>query len=440
MTHLSPAIFAMWSVSSVLLTAFCFHHIWHYDRFRCLLTNHGPYSGAFKRLMTYTYVLTLPMITIYSVGNAVIKYQEGFVSTADFGVVPKPYAQWTKAHQDATFPLLMFFAIGFGLEMTTHLEELCFWMFLMNATASSQDWFRSAYFGIWACGSLAALVCVPVTAAIFRNNPLQSEAYTFLVGSIGSLALTIFFVPTLYSFPEFMRNLVKHGVDKPTIMRLMKFYELNRLRIFFRLLFVLPLVILGIDGVRPHDHPINQSMFWTDLFGVTAAFGCIVSSAITLLIFFPRSEENEYESSSFAHLGNTEASQRKDQQKARDYPTERNHPGATSQISIGSPSIPQASIKSPLSFAPRFALEDEDYPLGKCQSPNLQSSEPGRNADHGSSTSVVSGAPLRPNRLGPNGDVELGNVQDLPTGGEWVSSWTSRFRSPLDVVQLGRAF
>jgi len=64
--------------------------------------NHGPYSGAFKRLMTvssrspafgfraeqspqYTYILSLPLITIYSVGNAVIKYQEGFVYDAEFG-------------------------------------------------------------------------------------------------------------------------------------------------------------------------------------------------------------------------------------------------------------------------------------------------------------------------------------------------------------------
>ena len=63
--------------------------------------NHGPYSGAFKRLMTvrsppppgsqtqqpiqYTYILTLPLITVYSVGNAAIKYQEGFVINKHHG-------------------------------------------------------------------------------------------------------------------------------------------------------------------------------------------------------------------------------------------------------------------------------------------------------------------------------------------------------------------
>ena len=37
----------------------------------------------------------------------------------------------------------------------------------------------------------------------------------------------------------------------------------QRLRIFFRLLFLIPLVVLGIDGSKPHGHPINESMFWT---------------------------------------------------------------------------------------------------------------------------------------------------------------------------------
>ncbi|KAF9649491.1 hypothetical protein BDM02DRAFT_3083778, partial [Thelephora ganbajun] len=315
MTHLSPAVFGMWSVSGVLLTSFCFYHLWHYDRFKCLRINHGPYSGAFKRLMTYTYLLTLPTITVYSVGNAVIKYQEGFIFHPHFGVLPKPYTEWSKAHRDAIFPLTMLFSIGFSLEMyvlvswefviirLTSLEELCFWLFLMRATASSQDWFKSTYFLIWSCGSLTALIYVPTVSVVFRNDPLKNEAYTFLAGSIGSLALTLSFVPILYSFPGFLRDLVRQGVDNATVIRLRKFHELNQLRIVFRLLFVVPLVILGIDGTKPHGHPINESVVLTDIFGMVSAFGCLVSSAITLLIFFPRNSKTEYESSHLGRLG-----------------------------------------------------------------------------------------------------------------------------------------
>ena len=45
--------------------------------------------------------------------------------------------------------------------------------------------------------------------------------------------------------------------------------------------------------------------------------------------------------------------------------------------------------------------------------------------------SVTSSAPLRPNRLGPNGDIELGGAVNPPGTGEWVNNWTSRYRSPL---------
>lgn len=38
-----------------------------------------------ERSSQYTYILTLPLITTYSVGNAVIKYREGFVFDTQFG-------------------------------------------------------------------------------------------------------------------------------------------------------------------------------------------------------------------------------------------------------------------------------------------------------------------------------------------------------------------
>lgn len=85
----------------------------------------------------------------------------------------------------------------------------------MNASASSQDWFKSTYFRVWLCGSVVALVCFPTIAIVSRHDPLkvcqflayrdkrvtreslQNEAYTFLAAGIGSLALTLLFVPIL---------------------------------------------------------------------------------------------------------------------------------------------------------------------------------------------------------------------------------------------------
>jgi hypothetical protein len=70
--------------------------------------------------------------------------------------------------------------------------------------------------------------------------------------------------------------------------------------VVFRLLFTVPLLILGVDGVRPHHH-INESMLWTgiyicwpcypkiysydlDFLAIVAGFGVAISSGITLVV------------------------------------------------------------------------------------------------------------------------------------------------------------
>ena len=89
------------------------------------------------------------------------------------------------------------------------------------------------------------------------------------------MSLTLWFMPILWTFPTFINNLVsvlyppsgscvvltrsqkKNGVDTRTIVRLTTFHELNCLRVVFRFLFVAPLLVLAVDGVRPHQH-VNE--------------------------------------------------------------------------------------------------------------------------------------------------------------------------------------
>jgi hypothetical protein len=203
-----------------------------------------------------------------------------------------PYQLWEKSEQAAIFPFTLMFSIGWSMEIVTHLEELCFWLFLVNAGSAQQNWFRSPYFKVWVLGSVAAVLYMPLVTIFTRSNHLMNEAYTFLAGSLGSLCLTLWFMPVLWTFPRFLNNLKADGVDTGTIVRLTKFSELNNIRVLFRFLFTLPLLVLGVDGVTPHKH-VNESMFWTDILAITAGFGCAISSGITLVIFFPRSIEGE---------------------------------------------------------------------------------------------------------------------------------------------------
>ncbi|KAJ7033463.1 hypothetical protein C8F04DRAFT_1104815 [Mycena alexandri] len=291
MSHTSPSTYLVWTIMGGILLAFLLFHLWSFDRFKCLKWNNGPYSGAFKRVMTYSYLLSVPLLLSYSVGFTIIKYQQGFFDN-NGQIIPTPSTMWPESAQRAIFPLTLAFSVGWGMEMISHLEELCFWLFLVNSGSVQQDWFRSWYFRTWIFGSVFAIIYMPLLTIFTRSDPLRMEAYTFLGGSLGSLSLTLWFIPILWAFPAFLASLKSEGVDTPTIVRLTKFHELNMIRIVFRFIFVIPFVILGVDGVRPHVH-INESMFWTDFLTMVSAFGCCISSAITLVIFFPRSVEGE---------------------------------------------------------------------------------------------------------------------------------------------------
>ncbi|KAJ7099328.1 hypothetical protein B0H15DRAFT_927819 [Mycena belliarum] len=291
MSHTSPATYLVWSIISCVLFAFLVFHMWSFDRFKCLKWNNGPYSGAFKRVMTYSYLLSVPLIMTYAIGFTIIKYQQGFIEFKG-AIIPKPAAMWPESARRAIFPLMLTFTVAWSMEMITHLEELCFWLFLVNSGSVQQNWFHSWYFRTWIFGSTLAIIYMPLLTILTRADPVKCEAYTFLAGSLGSLSLTLWFTPILWAFPAFLASLKSEGVDTATIVRLTKFHELNLIRIIFRFIFVVPFVVLGVDGVRPHSH-INESMLWTDFLTMIAAFGCCISSAMTLVIFFPRSVEGE---------------------------------------------------------------------------------------------------------------------------------------------------
>ncbi|KAG6877595.1 hypothetical protein C0992_009641 [Termitomyces sp. T32_za158] len=56
----------------------------------------------------------------------------------------------------------------------THLEELCFWLFLLNSgSAVQQNWFHSLYFKAWVTGSILALTYMPIVTVLTHSDPLK---------------------------------------------------------------------------------------------------------------------------------------------------------------------------------------------------------------------------------------------------------------------------
>jgi len=288
----SPPTYLTWAILSTLTGVFLLFHLWKFDQFKCLRWNKGPYSGAFKRIMTYTFLITIPLLMVYSIGMTILSYKMGYIDLPGIGTMPLPVDLWPEYYHRMFFPLNLIFSIAWGFEIITHLEELCFWLFLVNAGSVQQDWFRSFYFKVWSVGSIMAVVYMPVTTIVTRSDPIKTVAATFLAGSISDLILNLNNLTVLYKFPTFLRELKSEGVDIGTIVRLTTFYELNYIRVLFRFLFTVPLLILGVDGLT-NALAVNMSLFASEFLAFLGGVGCMVSAGMTLVVFFPRSVSTE---------------------------------------------------------------------------------------------------------------------------------------------------
>ncbi|KAG8862227.1 hypothetical protein FRB96_001806 [Tulasnella sp. 330] len=286
MSQLSPAATLMWAILSMMLCCFLLYHLYQFDKFQCLKWSSRQEEGSFKRMLTYTYLFSVPLFVAFAVTLTVLKYHHGYTQILDGDIILTPLAFWSDQARTAAKVAYAFFAVSWALEMVAHLEELNFWLFLLTTTSTPRQWQRSPYFYIWCAGSIVALIGMPVAVGI-SSDQNRAEANVFLAGSLGSAAITLASLRVNWIFPRFIKKLRGEGAEPEVVCRLAKFNELNNVRIAFRFLLVVPTMILGIQGIRLVSH-VERIHFWMDLLAILAGVGTAISSAITLLVFFPR--------------------------------------------------------------------------------------------------------------------------------------------------------
>ncbi|KAF9262679.1 hypothetical protein L218DRAFT_903711 [Marasmius fiardii PR-910] len=293
MSAFSPSSFLLWSILACLFQAFLVFHLWYYDRFQCIKWSSGRQPGAFKRVMTYSYLATVPMLMVFSVVMAVLSYQEGWEPVPSIGILtPKPFTLYTHPHKKFLLPMCFLLACAWSLELVTHLEELTFWLFLLHQGPSKRDWFHSWEFRAWSMGSVVAILGMPIAVIVKRHNYDLCMGWILFSGSSAGTVTTIAFIYVLIRFPHFMRRVKAEGAEPDVVVRLATFYQLNVIRIVFRFLFNFSLLALALDGIQgPHTFARYNAA--SDLLSMLGGIGCFVSSAITLLIFFPRSITRE---------------------------------------------------------------------------------------------------------------------------------------------------
>ncbi|KAI0289362.1 hypothetical protein BC826DRAFT_613580 [Russula brevipes] len=293
MSNGSSTAFLCWAILASLFLVFLLYHLWSYDRLQCLRWNAGRQPGAFRRFMTYSYLGSTPLLIIFGVGITTLKFKEGFVVLSGDEILPKPPNLWSKSHQHQLLALFYVFSIAWALEQMSHFEELAFWFFLLHQGAEKRDWFTSWEYKTWSICCVAAILGMPLTTLVSRNNIVTVDAWIFFVGALTSSTTNVLFISVLVRFPSFLRHVKAEGANPDVVVRLATFYEFNLVRIVFRFAAAIPLLILAADGIRG-PHPVNRNLFWSDILLIISAIGQFISSLITIMIFFPRSLTREY--------------------------------------------------------------------------------------------------------------------------------------------------
>ncbi|KAF5375521.1 hypothetical protein D9615_009208 [Tricholomella constricta] len=370
----SPTAYLLWAILACIYLVFLLMHLWNYDRFQCLRWDSGRQPGAFKRVMTYSYLATVPLLVIFSVAITVIKFKQGFILAPNGMIIPRPFSLWDPANRRWVLPLYFVLSIAWSLEQYVRVSspfpaaspspsalpiskaKLTFWVFLLNQGPGKREWFASWEFRVWTIagspriiitqplmpihlcnlctcfsifrlaintdpdsdlfyrvifislpGSVATLTGMPMTVLSTRHDIDTCLAYIFLVGSAAGTTTTLCFHYVLARFPWFIRHVKSEGAEPDVVVRLATFYQLNRIRVLFRYLFTLPLMIIAIDGLAAPYHIVGDP-FALDFLLMMGGIGCFISSAITLLVFFPRSitQESGYHTKAHSHsLQNT---------------------------------------------------------------------------------------------------------------------------------------
>ncbi|KAJ7251172.1 hypothetical protein B0H12DRAFT_1185515 [Mycena haematopus] len=405
-------------------------HLWSYDKFKCLRWDSGRQPGAFKRVMTYSYFATVPLLMVFSVAIAALKYEEGSFVLPNGTIMPRPFADWQKDHLKWIIPLYIILSIAWSLELVTHLEELTFWLFLLHQGPRKREWFHCWEFRAWYSGSLVAVLGMPLTTLIKRHDLETCAAWIFVAGSSAGTFTTVCFLYVLANFPGFIRSVKAEGAEPDVVVRLATFYHLNATEVAQRFVFTVPLLILGLDAL------VDKSFLVVDILLMMGGIGCFISSAITMLVFFPRSMTSEagYKAHALSQhsKAHTAAATELPDYERNDTPM----PSPKSMTSMErarmhSPTFPETAAEMPTEdtlsrYRPRSSGSPSDDTMwdGSTRKPTASTSQLSRNDNYRVHMPLfISGTPIYVEEVTPSPPYPL------------VHPYAMNFTSPIDLLE-----
>ncbi|KAJ9114295.1 hypothetical protein QFC22_005747 [Naganishia vaughanmartiniae] len=303
----------------------------------------SPTNALMTSMVTVAWaqLLTAACYAIWAMGLTYMKWEAGYMQLPVYGIIPVPYQLWTPQQLRWNNITVAFLCGAFCLYDAVNLEEWLYWIYVVRAvrtksrqtqnlvgTATSAGhypfegkpstnnsctttsfaptmerklrpsipgkraakktakWITSNVFIVW----LALSVCQTVIhyiIAFYGNPDVQSQTIRlYLAEGIFNTLTAVLSIVLAWQFPSFIRLVKDTGASYEVISKLQFYHELNKWRIFFRMLFSFATSTLGIDALTKAKR-VNLNSLACDLLFQIAVLAFFFASICSWMLYLP---------------------------------------------------------------------------------------------------------------------------------------------------------
>ncbi|OCF37284.1 hypothetical protein I316_01193 [Kwoniella heveanensis BCC8398] len=216
---------------------FSAHHTYKFDKWRCLLPKKKEW---FRVLLTWMLMVSTMGIFVWAVGWA--------------GAIPYPSEMFEQKYVNLNVPLMIIFNVAFSIQASLNAEEGLYWYHLMRAVRqpkTARAWQSSSFFYAWI---IITIVCTTLQSGVgwvFKRKLDLNDQMAKTMTVHGSIEFAVMLAASIviWQFPAFLRDVKASGAGPDVRSRLHFYHEANKIRTFFRALFSICMIILGVDGM-----------------------------------------------------------------------------------------------------------------------------------------------------------------------------------------------
>jgi len=173
-------------------------------------------------------------------------------------------------------------------------EETLYWYHLMRSIRrprSAGSFLNSYFFVTWIGVSVSVLVIMFGVSWIQYDTLDRQMARLYTVAAMLMLMVLSASSIIILKFPAFLKEVQAAGVNPEVRTRLHFFHEANKMRFFFRFLFICCALTLGIDGLTK-ERRVNTSHLAADLLEQVGFLSWFFAGIISTVVYLPRNYYN----------------------------------------------------------------------------------------------------------------------------------------------------